>query len=85
MASGHETAPQQQAEHMAAPTSSAASFIRSLTTGRRPHMALKSRTGLSEIQWQSGAKPPLAHKPYENSQNGMGKLTKNYFSEQIPI
>ena len=67
MASGHETEPQRQAEHMAAPTSSAASFIRSLTARSRPHMALSCRTGLSAVQSLSGPKPPLAHQQYENN------------------
>src|SRR5258708_4919963 len=33
-------APQQQVEHMAAPTSSASPVTKTLPTGRRPHMAL---------------------------------------------
>ncbi len=42
MASGHLTAPHQQAGHMAAPTSSASPSKKPLPTGSRPHMA-KSR------------------------------------------
>jgi len=40
MASGHGIAPHQKAEHMAAPTSSAMTFRKTLPTGSRPHMAL---------------------------------------------
>ncbi len=40
MASGHVTVPHKQAEHMAAPTSSAFKSNKSLPTGGRPHMAI---------------------------------------------
>jgi hypothetical protein len=39
MASGHQSAPHQQAEHMAAPTSVASPSKKPLPTGSRPHMA----------------------------------------------
>ena len=42
MASGHLTVPHKQAEHMAAPTSSAFKSNKSLPTGGRPHMAKSS-------------------------------------------
>lgn len=38
-ASGHVTVPHKQAEHMAAPTSTAFKSNKSLPTGGRPHMA----------------------------------------------
>jgi hypothetical protein len=39
MARGHETAPHQQAEQMAAPTSPASPLKKPLPTGSRPQMA----------------------------------------------